>query len=150
MIEYVAMEPEHIEGLIKVEEECFNSGYARNTFEKELQNKLAHYVVALYDGVVVGYAGLWNMCGSADIMNVGVSPSFRKKGIGEGLLGKLEEYCIGQKVFEINLEVRESNDPARCLYRKKGYEEIAVRKGYYDGKEDAVIMKKILMEDGCE
>ena len=146
MIEYKAMKPEYIDGLVTVEEECFNSGYGRSTFEKELQNKLAFYVVALCDGAAVGYAGLWNMCGSADIMNVGVRPSYRKMGIGEAMLEKLESYCIGQEIFEINLEVRESNVPARNLYRKKGFEEIAVRKDYYDGKEDAVIMKKVLKD----
>ena len=147
MIEYISMGPEHIDGLAKVEEECFNSGYGRNTFEKELENKLAFYVVATEDAEVLGYAGMWNMCGSADIMNVGVRPVHRRRGIGEAMLEKMEEYCGNNDVFEINLEVRESNTPARMLYKKMGYEEIAVRKGYYDGKEDAVIMKKVLREE---
>ena len=147
MIEYISMGPEHIDGLAKVEEECFNSGYGRNTFEKELENKLAFYVVATEDAEVLGYAGMWNMCGSADIMNVGVRPIHRRRGIAEGMLERLEEYCRDNDVFEINLEVRVGNNPARMLYKKMGYEEIAVRKGYYDGKEDAVIMKKVLKEE---
>ena len=137
MIEFVPLEARHIDGLVKVEEECFCSGYARNTFEKELQNKLAFYIVAEDNGEVLGYAGMWNMCGSADIMNVGVRPVHRRKGIAEAMLEKLEEYCNKNDVFEINLEVRGGNIPARTLYLKMGYEEIAVRKGYYDGKEDA-------------
>ncbi len=149
MIEYVPLDPRHIDGLVKVEEECFGSGYARNTFEKELQNKLAFYVVAEDEGEVFGYAGLWNMCGSADIMNVGVHPAHRRKGIAEAMLAKLEEYCEENSVFEINLEVRVGNVPARALYQKAGFGEIAVRKGYYDGKEDAVIMKKILTKENA-
>ncbi|MBQ7097800.1 MAG: ribosomal protein S18-alanine N-acetyltransferase [Clostridia bacterium] len=147
MTVYEKMNPGHIDGLVKVEEDCFASGYARNTFEKELENKLAYYVVALVDGEVAGYAGLWNMCGSADIMNVGVLKSFRRHGIAEGMLGRLEEYCIAQGIFEINLEVRVGNVPARQLYAKMGYDEIAVRKGYYDGKEDGIVMKKLLTEN---
>lgn len=147
MTVYEKMKSQYIDGMIKVEEECFASGYAKNTFEKELENKLAYYVVALVDGDVAGYAGLWNMCGSADIMNVGVLPTFRRRGIAEGMIGKLEEYCKEQDIFEINLEVRVGNVPARQLYSKMGYEEIAVRKGYYDGKEDGIVMKKLLTKE---
>lgn len=147
MIEYVPLKTQHIDGLVRVEEECFNSGYARSTFEKELQNKLAFYVVAMEDNEVLGYAGMWNMCGSADLMNVGVRPAHRRRGIAEAMLAKLEEYCMLKNVFEVNLEVRVGNIPARMLYKKMGYEEIAVRKGYYDGKEDAQIMKKILVKE---
>ena len=147
MINYLPMEPRHLEGLVKVEEECFGSGYARNTFEKELENKIAVYVVAERHGEVLGYAGLWNICGSADIMNVGVLKECRRQGIGAELLKYIEEYCTNEEIFEINLEVRVSNIPARSLYRKLGYEEITIRKGYYDGKEDAVIMKKVLKKE---
>ncbi len=147
MIDYVPMKPEHLEGLVRVQEECFGSGYAKNTFEKELQNKIAFYVVAEENGEVLGYAGLWNMCGSADIMNVGVLKKCRRKGIAQRLLAELEEYCHSNSFFEVNLEVRVSNTPARRLYEKLGYKEIAVRKGYYDGKEDGVFMKKILTEE---
>ncbi len=136
-----------MDGLVKVEEECFNSGYGRSTFQKEMENKIARYVVAECDGEILGYAGLWNICGSADIMNVGVLKECRRQGVGAALLEHLEEYCTNEEIFEINLEVRESNIPARSLYRKMGYEEISIRKGYYDGKEDAVIMKKVLKKE---
>lgn len=147
MIDYIPMEARHIQGLVKVEGECFNSGYAQNTFQRELENKIAVYFVAEEEGEVLGYAGLWNICGSADIMNVGVLGRCRRQGIADKLLDCLEKYCRENCVFEINLEVRVGNIPARNLYRKKGYEEIAVRKGYYEDNEDAVIMKKILTEE---
>ena len=147
MIDYVPMGPEHLDGLVRVQRECFGSGYATNTFEKELQNKIAFYVVAEENGEVLGYAGLWNMCGSADVMNVGVLEKYRRMGIAQRLLGELEKYCRDNNFFEVNLEVRVSNTPARRLYEKLGYREIAVRKGYYDGKEDGVFMKKILTEE---
>lgn len=147
MINYVPMERRHLDGLVVVEEECFNSGYGRSTFEKELENKIATYIVAEQDGRVLGYAGLWNICGSADIMNVGVLKEYRRCGIAKNLLAKLEKHCLDNNIIEINLEVRVSNTPARELYKKLGYNEITVRKGYYDGKEDGVVMKKILTEE---
>lgn len=147
MIDYIPMKPWHLDGLETVEQECFNSGYGRSTFEKELENKIAFYIVAEDKGKVLGYAGLWNICGSADIMNVGVLKEYRRCGIAKKLLAGLEKYCLENGIFEINLEVRIGNTPARELYKKLGYKEITVRKGYYDGKEDGVVMKKILTED---
>ena len=146
MIDYVEMKPNHIDGLVKVEEVCFGSGFARKTFEKEIENKLAFYVVSQDGNEVLGYAGLWNMCGCADIMNVAVRPDARRQGVAEKMLGLLENYCRENGVLEINLEVRVGNIPARQLYKKLGYKEISTRKGYYDGKEDGVFMKKILEE----
>lgn len=147
MINYVPIKPCHIDGLAAVEEECFSSGFGRSTFEKELENKIATYLVAEKDGRVLGYAGLWNICGSADIMNVGVLKEYRRCGIANTLLAELEKYCLDNGIFEINLEVRVSNIPAQELYKKMGYKEIAVRKGYYDGKEDGIVMKKVLTEE---
>ena len=54
-----------------------------------------------------------------------------------------------KKIFECSaecgcermmLEVRASNIGARKLYKKYGFNEISVRKGYYNG-EDAIIME---------
>ena len=125
----------------------FSSGHGRQTFEKELENKIAFYVVAEEEGEVLGYAGLWNMCGSADIMNVGVLKNRRRQGIAEEMLRELLRYCCEKDIFEINLEVRVSNAPARQLYSKLGFCEVAVRKGYYDGKEDGIFMKKVLAKE---
>ncbi len=147
MINYVPMTSQHIDDLVKIEEQCFNSGFAEATFQKELENKIAFYVVAEHDGMAVGYAGLWNMCQSADIMNVGVSPDFRRQGIAERMIAELEKFCRNSGIFEINLEVRVSNTPARQLYEKMGFCEIGIRKGYYDGKEDGVFMKKVIAEE---
>ena len=141
MIEYMRMCREHIDGMIEIEKQCFDSGFARQTFEKELENKIAIYVVALKNGVIAGYAGLWNICGEADIMHVGVGKEFRRQGIAFEMLKRLIEICNEESVYEVNLEVRKSNDAAQKLYEKLGFERVGLRKNYYEGTEDAVLMK---------
>ena len=142
MIEFVPMTKEHIPGMLEVEEQCFNSGFAKATFEKELENKIAVYVVAIENDKVLGYIGLWNICGTAEIMDVAVHKDYRRKGIGEGLILKALEKCESMDVFEINLEVRKSNLAARNLYKKMGFTENGIRKKYYENKEDAILMQK--------
>lgn len=154
MIEIVPMQRQHLDGLVKVEEECFNSGFARKTFEKEFENKIAIYLVAVKSSQVVGYIGVWNICGAADIIDVAVLKEFRRLGIGSMLISKMTKICREKDVFEINLEVRVSNLAARELYKKSGFVENGLRKKYYENTEDAILMTKKLNgedenEDSC-
>ena len=141
MINYVMMNEGHIDGMVEVEEQCFSSGFARRNFEKELENRFSVYVVAEEDGKVLGYAGLWEICGEADIINVGVHKDHRRQGIAYGLINKLIVTCDERGVVIIHLEVRKSNIAARELYKKLGFSEFGIRERYYDGKEDAVLMR---------
>ncbi|MBR5613739.1 MAG: ribosomal protein S18-alanine N-acetyltransferase [Clostridia bacterium] len=147
MIEYVPMQRQHIEGLVEVEKQCFNSGFAEKTFEKELENKIAAYTVAVENGKVLGYGGLWNMCGVADIMDVAVHSDYRRMGIAQRILEKLIEHCKNEKISEINLEVRTSNFAAQSLYKKMGFEVVGQRPNYYENRETAILMKKIITEE---
>ena len=147
MIEYIPMQRRHIDGLVEIEEQCFNSGFARKTFEKELENKIAAYFVAESGEKPVGYVGLWNICGVADIIDVAVHKDFRRQGIGEALIENLMEYCKNEDISEINLEVRIGNVAAQSLYKKMGFSEVGQRPNYYENRETAILMKKILTEE---
>lgn len=147
MIEYIPMQRRHIDGMVEIEEQCFNSGFARKTFEKELENKIAAYFVAESGEKPVGYAGLWNICGVADIIDVAVHKDFRRQGIGEALIERLIEYSKNENISEINLEVRMSNLAAQSLYKKMGFSEVGQRPNYYENRETAILMKKILTEE---
>jgi ribosomal-protein-alanine N-acetyltransferase len=91
--------------------------------------------------LLVGFVGLWFMAGEAHIVSIAVRESYRRKGLGELLLiGALE---IGMKRGQqvVTLEARVSNDAAKTLYLKYGFEEVGTRRRYYsDNGEDAVIM----------
>ncbi len=90
---------------------------------------------------LVGYEGIWFMVDEAHITAVGVRERQRGRGIGEMLIiGAIElAYLRGSRVA--TLEVRVSNHVAQSLYRKYGFKEEGVRKGYYvDNNEDALIM----------
>lgn len=154
MIEIVPMNRSHIDGMVVVEEQCFNSGYARKTFEKEIENKIAIYFVAVQQENVLGYVGLWNICGGADIIDVAVHRDYRRQGIAKKLLLAMLDECEKQGIFEVNLEVRESNFAARELYKKLGFLENGLRKKYYENTETAILMQKKLLkgeadEDTC-
>lgn len=96
---------------------------------------------------VIGYIGMYISFEEADITNVAVSPSCRKKGYGEALVSKAKELAKIKQLEMILLEVRVSNAPAISLYKKMGFEEIGLRKKFYEHPvEDAIIMKCSLTE----
>ena len=79
----------------------------------------------------------------ADIINVAVHPSFRRRGIAEAMLARLISDALEAGVRTFFLEVRESNAPARSLYRKLGFDECGRMPRYYSAPvEDAIVMTR--------
>jgi ribosomal-protein-alanine N-acetyltransferase len=76
-------------------------------------------------------------------MNICVAPEVQKQGVGSKLLEHMIELAR-KKAEMIMLEVRPSNKGAISLYKKRGFNEIGVRKGYYPAengdREDAVML----------
>ena len=75
----------------------------------------------------------------AEILSLVVDPEVRRRGVGSLLMREVLDYRAGVTWY---LEVRESNQPARKLYRKLGFEDIDLRPAYYqDTGEAAVVMR---------
>jgi GNAT superfamily N-acetyltransferase len=56
-----------------------------------------------------------------NIHDFSVSPHYRKKGIGEAMMGKIIDHCREKGYCKITLEVRNDNFNAQNLYRKIGF-----------------------------
>src|SRR3954463_5140635 len=96
-------------------------------------------------GQIIGYGVMSVGAGEAHILNVCVRDQFRSLGFGRRLLEHLLERATGAGVAEAFLEVRPSNLAAIRLYQRLGFEQIGIRRGYYqaaDGREDAIVLKK--------
>ena len=90
---------------------------------------------------IAGFAGIWVLAEEAHITNIAVRKSYQQRGIGELLLLALIDLAQELKATNMTLEVRASNTTAQNLYRKYGFLEVGVRKGYYiDNREDGIIM----------
>ena len=87
-----------------------------------------------------GFAGIWFVLDEAHIVIIASRPSERRRGIGELLLISCLELALRRNSRIVSLEVRASNNAARSLYRKYGFQDAGVRKRYYSGGEDAIIM----------
>ena len=104
-----------------------------------------HYLVARDDDQIVGYAGLLGAGGQADVVTVAVATGHWGHGIGSALLEALLGEARRRGCTEVFLEVRTDNARAQDLYRRYGFTEIGIRRGYYQPSGvDAVVMRKAL------
>ena len=135
---------EHIDEITGIEKSSFAVPWSKGSFTDEITaNDLAVYICAIAGGRVVGYIGMWDICGEGHVTNLAVHPDFRNKGVGSGLVEGLIEEAKKRGIRSMTLEVRKSNLAAQALYKKFGFAAAGVRKRYYeDNGEDAVIMWK--------
>jgi [ribosomal protein S18]-alanine N-acetyltransferase len=97
---------------------------------------------------MAGYAGMMFVPGGvqADVLTIAVARTYWGKGVGSALLGELLRAARERGCAEVFLEVREDNPRARGLYQRRGFEEIGVRRGYYQPSGvDAIVMRKDLL-----
>lgn len=135
------MEVHDLEQVMEIEQVSFPTPWSRDSFEIEItRNPNAFYIVAEFQGKVVGFAGMWLTAGEGHITNLAVHPSFRRCGLGELLVLSLTQRCIAEKARGMTLEVRERNLAAQGLYRKCGFIQVGRRRYYYlNTGEDALV-----------
>lgn len=143
MVHYRKMTPEDVEAVHKIEEATFPTPWSLDSFHYEMrENQYAYYILAEDDsGEIVGFCGMWLVIDSAQITNVAVIEKVRGQGIGEGLMKEAMRVAKLHNIDIMSLEVRVSNEVAQNLYRKLGFNDGGIRKGYYqDNQEDALVM----------
>lgn len=83
-----------------------------------------------------------------EVLTLAVAPPDRRSGLAEALLSCGARIAVAQGVSRLFLEVAIDNDPAKALYLKFGFCEIARRKGYYrrnsGARVDALVMELVL------
>jgi ribosomal-protein-alanine N-acetyltransferase len=77
-----------------------------------------------------------------ELENIVVAETARRQGVATRLLGELVAHARAEQGSAVFLEVRESNQSARALYRKAGFTEVGLRKSYYsNAPEDAILCR---------
>ncbi|CAB4665127.1 unannotated protein [freshwater metagenome] len=127
-----AVYPDDAWSLAQFKEEL--AGAPRNRF----------YIVACEEQEIVGYAGIAITQDVADIHTLTVDPKYRRRGIGNELLRKIEDWAIDRGALSLMLEMRVGNSQAQPLYEAAGYQSISERKHYYGTGVHATIMKKVV------
>lgn len=135
-----------LDQVMEIEKEIYDFPWTRGNFADSIETGY-HCIVMEKGGFMTGYGVMMQVADEAHLLNLSVSKNWQGMGMGRKLL---EHFTTTAKKLGMNsfhLEVRQSNNAALGLYRRCGFEEIAVRPDYYPlekGREDAVLMRRDL------
>lgn len=119
-----------------------NFTWSRAQFIESLFSPFTVYLGLFEDKHCVGFLCFHEVAGDMEIHHLVLLPEKRRKGYAGRLLSEMTHRMSSRNSGPVFLEVRESNEPARRLYRQFGFKEAGIRKKYYDSPlEDAIIMK---------
>ena len=103
-------------------------------------------LVATRDGVLIGFAIMNFGDQHAHLYLLAVEPQHRRSGVGTAMVAWLEKSCRTAGIQSIRLEVRADNKLALAFYSRLGYRYHGQMAGYYERRESAVIMGKLLIQ----
>ena len=101
-------------------------------------------VVAHSRGALAGFAIAEINDRATHLALFAVAPGLRRAGLGSRLLSWVIDASLAAGKRALTLEVRASAEGARAFYAHAGFQRVAVRRGYYAGREDAIVMRRAL------
>jgi ribosomal-protein-alanine N-acetyltransferase len=144
-LDFRQMSASDLHEIMRIEKASFAYPWSTRFFLQELGVPCSRSLLAVTNGMTVGYIIYWLLATEVDIHNLAVDPSYRRQGIGHSLLQAVIDEAKKRRLSRVTLEVRKSNEAAQRLYRSAGFVIQGVRRGYYsDDGEDALAMALVL------
>ncbi len=120
--------------------------WSKNMFIEEMRNASAFcFVIKKGDGSeqpVIGFICFRNVAEESELLKICVHPDHRKLGVGKKLMKFYVDFSRQRGIKTFYLEVYSSNHSAIHLYRLFSYQPSGIRRKFYQGKFDALLMTK--------
>lgn len=140
------MREQDLSEVLEIERASHPTPWPRLLFLQELELGWAR-LESLWDAEdhLLGYLDTWVVHDELHILNIAVSPRWRRCGCARFMLERVLERAVNERAVYVTLEVREHNSGAQTLYDGFDFKVVGRRKGYYrDTGEDALIMARVL------
>jgi len=141
-------------GVLNVTPDSFSDGGRYRDLDAAIGHGLAIWAegadVVDVGGDMAGYGIMSVGAGEAHILNVCIRDEYRGRGFARRVLLYLLDRARASGMYEAFLEVRPSNTAAARLYHSMGFEQVGVRRGYYQatvGREDAAVLRRVLLPE---
>ncbi|HYD97334.1 MAG TPA: ribosomal protein S18-alanine N-acetyltransferase [Noviherbaspirillum sp.] len=144
-LRFARMQVSDLPEVLAIETDVYPHPWTRGNFLDSLYSGYETWTLREPDGALSGYFLLMLAVDEAHLLNISVRRDLHGQGVGRMQLDKVVEVARDKGMASILLEVRPSNLRALSVYRKYGFEQIGVRKGYYPAagntREDAIVMR---------
>ena len=139
---------EDLDRLLALENRCFeHDRLSRRSFRHFLSSDTASCMVVERAGELLGYAVVLfhGRTALARLYSMAVAPEHQGQGLGRVLLEAAETAALDSGAAVMRLEVHPQNFAAIALYRRAGYLEFGVYRGFYEDDSDALRMQHVLV-----
>ena len=140
------MDIQDLDEVISIESSFSGAPWSKGMFLEEIRNPLACcFVMKMEDQPrrrVIGFICFRNVAGESELLNICVHSDYRQLGAGRRLMQFYVEFSRRRGIKTFHLEVHSSNHSAIRLYQLFSYESSGMRKKFYQGKFDALLMTK--------
>ena len=133
---------EDVPGIMRIEEQAYPFPWTAGIFRDCIRAGYSCHVL-VREGEIAAYVVMSIGAREAHILNICVSPEQRGQGYGRIMMHKMIALARLLRADMMFLEVRPSNEAARRLYEKLGFNEVGTRNNYYpteQGREDALLL----------
>lgn len=138
-----------VEAVLAIEQRAYEFPWTRGNFIDSLAAGYEAFVLRDEADALLGYFLAMPGVGELHLLNITVAPALQGRGHARGMLDALQALARAQGCEQIWLEVRQSNERARAVYRRYGFAEVGQRRAYYPAaqgrREDAVLMSLRLL-----
>jgi ribosomal-protein-alanine N-acetyltransferase len=140
------MDVQNLDEVISMESSYSGAPWSKNMFIEEMRNPFSHCFVMRKDDRsrqgVIGFICFRNVAEESELLNICVHSDYRQLGAGRRLMEFYVEFSRRRGIKTFHLEVHSSNHSAIRLYRMFSYEASGMRKKFYQGRFDALLMTK--------
>lgn len=141
------MEIEDVDEVLPVAASALFNPWSKNMLLEELAQPFSHCFILSYKGdgcqdISVGFICFRNVGEESELLNIGIDPQHRQKGLGKKLMEFYIDFCGQKGVKKYYLEVDPKNLPAVRLYQSFGFQQAGNRKFFYQGRHDALVMER--------
>lgn len=137
--------PDDLAAIMAIQQATDENDWSEKSFAEYIANQQCW--VAKKESAVAGFAVFSHVLDEAELLNIAVDPNFQRQGIAGFLYHTAIEALRKVGVSQCFLEVAKANSKAQQFYVKLGFEQIAIRKNYYQrphGIDDAIVMRVAL------
>lgn len=144
------MQVSDVDAVVGIETLAYSFPWGRGNFIDSLAAGYHAQVLEADGAGLIGYFVAMSGVDELHLLNITVAPARQGQGHGQRMLDAVQALASRLQMATLWLEVRQSNQRARALYRRRGFVEVGMRRGYYPAagpREDAVVMK-LALPDG--
>ena len=134
----------HLNKCVDLDQESLNGLWSISQWERELidPKRICLGIIELESKKLLGLCSAWLVIDELHITSIAVLPIHQRKGLGRHLLSELIKRSKSLQINRIYLEVKNSNEPAKALYKSMGFKTVGKRSNFYKDGSDALILNK--------